>query len=363
MTKKRRSIVVVGAGVIGLTTAIRLSEIGHNVTVITQHTPATVLGGEIDDAETALYTSSGSGGLWMPFLLGGEEVKNWATVTYEEFAKAPPDVGVSMREGFVLSANNESVLPWYTDLTSGTIRHRSNDARIPPEYKGAFHFHAPVVQMERYLPHLQERLEQLNVQILLTASLNETADEKTMWTLAQVRKFARGKYGDDVLLVNCTGMGASHLSNDTMIPGRGVTVLVRKPSDKDYFISENILDGHLSHDGLLAYAIPRGEAYTLGGTFFKGDWSLSSTTEERDGVIERALSILQKERDHVEVISSWTGLRPITSDGNARVGIQHGAGGDVIANYGHGGSGVTTCWGCADKVVLIVDSMASNSEE
>lgn len=56
----------------------------------------------------------------------------------------------------------------------------------------------------------------------------------------------------------------------------------------------------------------------------------------------------------VVINASWTGLRPMTESGKAKVGIMEP---QIVANFGHGGSGFTVCWGCADEVCDIVKKM------
>lgn len=118
----------------------------------------------------------------MQFILEGEEEKSWSKSMYEDFGDASPNLGVTMKDVFLLSSTKYPVVPCFTDLTFGSIRCHFDDARIPTEYIGSFHFHAPVQQMEKYFPHFQERVESLDDPMFLTATLNESAD-KTMWIL------------------------------------------------------------------------------------------------------------------------------------------------------------------------------------
>src|SRR6187551_272218 len=85
-------VMVVGAGVIGLTCAVRLAESGVEVDVLARDLPL----------ET---TSSVAGGLWLPYLAGPEqEVARWARHTYEVLAGLvdEPETGVELRAGYLL---------------------------------------------------------------------------------------------------------------------------------------------------------------------------------------------------------------------------------------------------------------------
>lgn len=366
-TDSQRPVLVVGAGVIGLTTAIRLRETGHEVVILAQETPSTIISRDtsvLKSVPPGTYTSSGSGGLWMPFALGGEEVEAWATVAFEKFKKETEiGVGVDMLDGFILQANNTPTeLPWYADITNMKLMSPAEDARIPAEYQCALYFTTPIVQMEPYLMYLEKTATSLGIPLEVT-SKHTTEGISTMWTSSQVGDFAQSTFeGLRPLVVNCCGLGARLLANDETIPGRGVTVRVKRPADKRYFITENMADGRLSRDGLLAYCIPRGDEYTLGGTIFEGDWS-ETTTDEEVQALKARVDCLIPGIAAAEETSVWSGLRPMRGDGRARVEVQaEGLDGreglDVVANYGHGGSGVTICWGCADEVVKLVAGLS-----
>lgn len=351
----RRNVLVVGAGIIGLTTAIRLAEEGHAVTVVAQQTPYSLLRGQ----SKGTYTSIGSGGYWMPVLLQGDELQAWGSLTYKTLLQEAPNNGVSIHDALVLHARNDPVLPWYADMTNMSVMSPSDDSRIPSEYHAALRFTTVMVRMDDYLPYLQQRVEKLGVPLLLTSTLGQGEDDDT-WDLARTREFAKSTYGKDsrTIVVNCTGIGASRLSTVRMQPGRGVIVRIERPKDKNYAITEIESDGFLSKDGLMAYALPRGNEYSLGGTNFRGDWRETCSPDEISGVVDRALSLLKLHRDNVRIKSTWSGLRPLTMDARARVGFVPDDGDDVIANFGHGGSGVTLCWGCAEHVVGLVRQMS-----
>lgn len=363
--ENKRIVVVVGAGVIGLTTAIRLREAGYMVSILAQETPSTILNRDkspLKGTAPGTYTSSGSGGLWMPFLLEGKEVETWSVTTYEELVKQEDQkVGVDVLEAFLLKANTSittAELPWFASLSKMTIETHESDSRVPKQYACALRFSTPIVHMEPYLGYLQERAMLLGIAIELTVSY--TPENKSpKWTGTEVGNFLKSKFGAEerVIVVNCCGIGASALADDEMIPVRGIVVRVKRPEERRYMISEDPTDGLLSKDGVISYAIPRGDEYTLGGTILRGDWRETVSEEDVKSLKERVDTLIPGIGDQPK-IGVWAGLRPMRHGGAARVEIQEeGLAGDrgfqVIANYGHGGNGVTTCWGCADEVVEI----------
>ena len=141
------------------------------------------------------------------------------------------------------------------------------------------------------------------------------------------------------VVVNCAGVGARELANDAEVePHRGQLLVVDKLD----------LPGTLVHESGLAYAIPRANDCILGGTNEVSD-SLEPSADD-------TAKILAACREHLGITASVrgvrVGLRPFR-----RGGIRLEREGRVIHNYGHGGSGFTVSWGCAEAVAAIVDAL------
>lgn len=355
----KRSVVVVGAGIIGLTTAVRLREAGHDVSVVAHVTPEIALKEPVER-----YCSIGSGGFWMPFYSEGDQIEEWASEAYRVFsedARRGEQTGVQIHEGFNLKAQHvptRDELPWYADLTKMEVVTPQQDARIPKEYMCGLRFTSPIVQMSQYLRFLSTRLTDLGVPVLSTTDADAAAGVRTdgQWDYERVCAHARATYPGEpdaqLILVCCCGIGSRAFQNDAAVtPGRGVTVRVKRPAHINYFITEDEADGHLSRDGLLAYALPRGDEYTLGGTIYD-DWTETSTPAEASGVVTRATTLIPALAASTQT-GQWTGLRPLRARG-ARVAVEDTAPIVTVSNYGHGGSGVTVSWGCAAAVARLI---------
>lgn len=92
---------VVGAGVVGLTCAVRLAEAGHRVDVVARDLPL----------ET---TSAVAAALWYPYLaLPQDRVTRWSARSYEVFADlaADPSSGVRVLPGTEVFAERRAD-PW-----------------------------------------------------------------------------------------------------------------------------------------------------------------------------------------------------------------------------------------------------------
>jgi D-amino-acid oxidase len=102
----------------------------------------------------------------------------------------------------------------------------------------------------------------------------------------------------------------------------------------------------------LAYVLPRRDVVVLGGTAEEGDRELRPREATTRDILERTRR-LQPELEHATFIGAAVGLRPARPA--VRLEADHLADGrTVVHDYGHGGSGFTLSWGCADEVAAIV---------
>ena len=103
-------------------------------------------------------------------------------------------------------------------------------------------------------------------------------------------------------------------------------------------------------ESTLAYAIPRSADTILGGTN-----DVSANTDPDPAQTDAILDLCARQlgtpaRPRVREVK--VGLRPFR-----RGGIRLEAEGRVIHNYGHGGSGFTVSWGCAEAVARLVETL------
>ena len=90
----------------------------------------------------------------------------------------------------------------------------------------------------------------------------------------------------------------------------------------------------------------------LGGVAQTNDWSLDARIEDREYILEKCIKLIP-ELKNAEIIEDMVGLRPGRSEVRLEKEILFGR--PIIHNYGHGGSGVTLSWGCADDVVELAN--------
>ncbi|WP_067437270.1 FAD-dependent oxidoreductase [Nocardioides jensenii] len=296
---------VVGAGVVGLTCAIRLLEAGHRVDVLARDLPL----------ET---TSSVAAAIWYPYrALPQERVTAWSGASYAEFVGLAGDraTGVRMVTGTeVFTARKAD--PWWRSAVPSLDRETS----LPVGYVDGWTFTTPVIEMPLYLRWLAGRV----------ADLDGTITRLNLQALPT---------GADVV-VNCAGLGSRHLAADkSVVPVRGQVLVVEQCG----------IDRWAIDDEGPTYVVPRSRDVVVGGTADEGDWSRTPSPETARDILARATRIVP-ELEGAKVLRHKVGLRPV------RPAVRVERVDRVVHCYGHGGAGVTMSWGCADEVADLVNA-------
>jgi D-amino-acid oxidase len=309
-------IVVVGAGVVGLTTAISLAEAGLSTRVVAAEPPSRV-------------TSVAAGAIWGPVRCGpADRCHGWARTGLEVLGALAdePSSGVHQLHGREVAQAVASPPPWASLL--GDLRTLAA-AELPAGFSSGWSYTAPAVSMPVYLEYLLTRY----------ASQGGSVEYAAVSSLASV---------DAPVVVNCTGIGARSLVPDeSVVPVRGQVVVVENPG-----ISEFYLDHGADATPDYVYAFPHGDVAILGGTAEEGafDWAPRPEVSAR---IVRDLAAVFPAVAGARVVTERVGLRPCRPE--VRLEAEPRPGGRVLwHNYGHGGAGVTLSWGCAREITAAV---------
>jgi D-amino-acid oxidase len=292
--------VVVGAGVVGLTTAVRLREAGVDAHVVARDEP---LG----------TTSAVAAALWYPYrALPAERVTAWSAETYAALAglAGVAGSGVRMLAGTELLAPGAPD-PWWREAVPDLERTRAG-----------LRFVAPAVDMSIHLPWLVGRLR----------ALGGTVERRDVASLDELEADA---------VVNCAGLGARELAGDASLTAvRGQIVRVAAPEVREWLLDQ-------SEPQRLVYVVPREHDVVLGGTADEGAEDRAPDPATTNAIRARCAALLPALRD-APTISVAVGLRP------ARPAVRLEAEGRVVHCYGHGGAGVTLAWGCAGEVAALL---------
>jgi D-amino-acid oxidase len=319
---------VVGAGVVGLTSAVRLAEAGHPVDVLARELPL----------ET---TSAAGGGLWLPPRGDPSSVVHgWARRTLAVLlglagaADAPTGgatrsatgigaaSGVEVREGYLLRAGY-SRPAWAEELTEVPLAAVLNPA---PGHDHGWQLRVPLVDPSVYLPYLVRRLE---------------AADGTLTRLPLTALPTRG------IVVNCTGLASRALAADPSVGAvRGQLLRLTNPGLTRWWWDDSARP---------TYVLPHAGHVVVGGTADPDDWSTTADPQTADDILQRACTLVPA-LGSASVLSHRVGLLPARP--TVRLETTHTGTGTVIHCYGHAGSGLTLSWGCADDVLLAVDQLA-----
>jgi D-amino-acid oxidase len=332
VTQTDSDVLVIGAGVIGLTTAICLAEAGISVAIAAAEPPQ----------ET---TSAAAGALWGPHLVGMDgRVSRWADVTLARFAEyGAPGIGANALDGIVRTASGiaarraEEAAP--PEFAAEMALAPCQAAEVPPGYGSAWRMSAPVVAMPGYLDYLAERYGRAGGTTPFPAKIDSLGDARVLAPSARV-------------IVNCTGCGARDLVPDRDVtPVRGQVVVTSNPGLTEFFV------GTGADPGDLTYLFPHGDEIVLGGTEEPGNWSREPDPATAERIIAACVAV-QPELGDATVLEHRVGLRPARPW--VRLAAEPGDGVTIVHNYGHGGAGVTLSWGCAeDAAALALEALGA----
>ncbi|MFE9690202.1 FAD-dependent oxidoreductase [Micromonospora sp. NPDC005806] len=310
---------VVGAGVVGLTSALRLTQAGHEVDVVAAKTGNST-------------TSSVAAALWYPYRAYPEaDVTRWSATTYEVLCglTSDPSAGVQMRFGQELFRQHTAD-PWWRNAVPELGRVAGE--RLPTGYLDGYELSVPVVDMAMHLPWLLGQLETAGVAVR-TRYVGDLADA----------------FEDVDAVVNCTGLGSRELINDaTLMPVRGQVIVVAQ-----FGLTEWLLDQ--TDPEQLVYVVPRSDTVLLGGTAEEGDEDLDVRPKTTAEILKRCIELVPA-LDKARILSHRVGLRP--GRPTVRLETEFIDRGPVVHCYGHGGAGVTLSYGCAEDVAELVSGLS-----
>jgi D-amino-acid oxidase len=357
-SSERRRVTVVGGGVIGLTVAYVLSDLFDVVLVAERVGAAT---------NSRLATA-----VWHVYLIKDEgEIADddphleWAEQTLSrliDLSNTHPECGLEMIDGVELFRRPlpEAEPSWmalarrHLSLTMLTpdevaaynvygdrgLRHEDQVALERRPVIWGYSLRAPATAMPHYLSWLEGEVTKKGVSI----------NQAELATLADISD-------PGLALVNCCGIGARELVGDKdFVPYKGqYFVLCGDDGAPRSYIGDD------DHPAGMAYVVPRAGQVAVGGSAEPGCESTSSDIRWEDVRARAGLYVPWIAAHSGEVGEPIVGIRPVRRTGVRlevdRTLIRN----PVIHNYGHGGSGFSLSWGCANRVLELVSGLSDDT--
>ncbi|XP_069743696.1 D-aspartate oxidase [Narcine bancroftii] len=320
-------VAVIGAGIVGLSTAVCVAESIPNcsVTVIAEkfspNTTSDLAAGVLSphfSPETPIYRQ-----------------RRWFEDTFAHVysiaqSEDAPDVGVQFLSGWeFFEKPPKERMPFWSDITLAFRFMNESELKRFPGARFGWTYTTLQCESNRYLNWLEKRLMKAEGQL-------QEGKVMDLWELD-------GKYD---IVVNCTGMGARALTGDMQIyPVRGQVHKVHAPWLK-HFVRTDINN---------MYIYPGINSVTLGGTRQRDDWRLSIDPSDSKAILEKCC-VYEPSLKLCRKLSEGVGLRPtrdvlrlekekLERDGRHML---------VVHNYGHGPAGVGFHWGTAKEAAQLV---------
>ncbi|POR36328.1 D-amino-acid oxidase [Tolypocladium paradoxum] len=348
-------IVLLGAGVSGLTTALLLSKSeSYSVTVVAKHMP-----GDYDIE----YASPWAGANFQP--MSSALNNRWERRTWPELSRlaaSVPEAGIHFQKSRVYHRRKDfdaadapfgplfNLNPWFRDLFPDYRELAQYE--LPEGMHSACEYTSVCINTAVYLPWLVGQCSKQGV-VLKRAVISHIEELKTMH---------HSQHHVDII-INASGLLACRLGgvmDCSVVPVRGQIVIVRNEA-------ETMINTSGTDDGAteICYLMSRavGGGTVLGGTYDKGNWDPNPDPKTAGRIMRRCLEICPdlangQGVEGLSVVRHGVGLRP-SREGGLRVEADTSAFSDgtlLIHNYGHGGWGYNGSYGCAERVVELVDS-------
>ena len=322
MIPVKHRVAIVGAGVSGLTCGVVFAERGHRTAIFAK--------------EIGQQTTSGAAAaLWFPYdVEPANKVIPWALETFRTLIDlaGSAESGVSIIELRQFSRTGAIQIPdWALPLGGRLLPSSIMSSQVETsldqksvEFAGGFVLNVPLMDTTIYLGYLANRFLKADGQIIENVCFEKLEDVDPKFDL----------------VINCAGIGARELAHDADLEShRGQVAIVPRIKDLPYAV--------VCDDAPLMYAIPRTNDCVFGGTNdLNDDLGVDSETTAR--IVAECSRALKIEKPNL--LAERVGLRPFRKSG-VRVERAHLRDGrTLVHNYGHGGSGFTLSWGCAEEV-------------
>lgn len=347
-----KDIVIVGAGVVGLTCAWILAEEGFHVKIIANKVPSSFK----DDTN---FTSPWAGAHFRPFPANNAgDLKDFPMTrttfaVFKEIAYKYPESSVSFMKGVdYVEADEEPYTRLNPGYAEGLESFQVLDSRtLPANVKFGSMYETWCLNAPLYLQFLERRLRMYYGVEFVTA---------TLISLQQVSLNFPG-----ATIINCSGMGLQYKGgyDKACFQVRGQTLLVRVPKDCIY---KNMTVTHRLSNEAFSFVIPRpcDGGVIVGGTRQPGNMASTPSLDDTENPVKHAverfpeLLVYKEGIPTLDIVKVNVGFRPMRK-GGVRLEKEIVGKATIIHCYGFGSSGFEMSWGAAKHVSNIIDMVCS----
>lgn len=352
-------VVVVGAGVVGLTAALELkrSNAAYDITVVGTFLPGDIL---------ISYTSPFAGANWHSFASDEDKFLQQAdTVGYHRLMELAenPKSGIWKKPNAMfftqkaldkVGGDTSKFNSWYGQMTN--LRTLPKKDLLPGTVFGN-EFDGIVLSVPVYLTFLVQQCLELGIQIRRVPQIKHIDHARLLHATSDMAK----------LVINCAGLSASQISGvedkNRNYPVRGQVMVVRNTIDRVILVS-----GFKEANEML-YIFPRKEGGAIiGGSYHEGNMDGTEDLGLTQRIIKRALcfapelvdSNFHNNPDFLDIVRVNVGLRPFR-EGGIRIEIDPKKRW-LIHNYGAGAGGYQGSYGFAKEVVQLAEKALTTAK-
>ncbi|XP_033753953.1 D-aspartate oxidase-like [Pecten maximus] len=329
------TIIVIGAGVVGLSSAVSIQRALPGVKV-------KVVADRFHDETTSI----GAGGIFVPTTTNVpgvpiEILKRWCETSWSAYSQmATSDLasttGQTVSHGYLLLRTKMTEAPLYASMVYSFREMWPEELTrlgVYENFRFGYEITTIITNMRKYLTWLMTQFTKNGGEV----------EKRKIGSLSEL-------FGQCDIVVNCSGLGSQELCGDKLLhPVRGQLIKVKAPWVRDWVYTD-----------AMAQIFPSDDFTVIGGVKDKDNRSMTPDPSVRQGILDRCLRFWPALKG-AEIIGDWVGLRPMRVPVRLEKEALRLPEGilNVVHNYGHGSNGVALSWGTAVEATEMVKDLVS----
>jgi len=334
-----KSIHIIGAGIMGLSAGIKLLEAGYQVT-------------QLAECFSPNTTSDTAPACFHPYINPDPLLFKCISQSWKEYCELKTIIPTIIKDIPFIELHPEIITDEIYGYDSKKFLENLKDFRqlkedeLPEGYQQGYSYKTLLIDITLYLPYLNEKFLRLGgiQEKKKIHSLNEFIDKTD-------------------LVINCSGIGAKALVNDTDLTAvRGQAHTLSPLADLKSATLAIIKDssGYPEHPDY-ALIVPRSNNIYIAGTTQVNDLEMQPREKDQTMIFDRCAKIVPAIKQS-KVTNSYVGFRPemLLKNGMRSLKLYYEFFNNqlhVIHNYGHAGAGISAAPGSAQEVYSMIKKL------